>query len=268
MDTANRPDLPHLLCQKFSISWSALGATRHLLALPPVPRRQQARRSAAFTPLHAPKRSDHKARFCHPQGNFRWSAWAIFLLHLTRICAMSLSGIWGVKSERTSNSELMVMNFTRNKGSNWSRLTTGWCALLLYAGACSPPGLGLAALVGALDPNHQLLIGAGERGGRLVLHHGIHCAPHHHGLAARALTLLAQPASAANPDHILQFSSADTLKGQSQTSARQPESRCILLVFHGGEFLAHAPKALASGISLPPRVDAARLCLRSTVLLI
>jgi hypothetical protein len=160
------------------------------------------------------------------------------------------------------------MNFTRNKGSHWSRLSAGWCALLLYAGACSPLGLGLAALAGSLDPNHQLLIGTGERGGRLVLHHGSRCASHHHGLAARALTLFAQPANAANPDHILQFSSADTLKGQSQTSAPQPDSRDVLLVFHGGEFLAHTPKVFASGISLPPQVDAARLCLRSTVLLI
>jgi hypothetical protein len=162
------------------------------------------------------------------------------------------------------------MNFTRNKGSNWPRLTAGWCALLLYAGACSPLGLGLAALAGSLDPNHQLLIGAGERTGRLVLHHGSSGASHHHGLVARALKLFAQPANAANPDHILQFSSPDTLKGQSQASAPQPDSRYVLLVFPGGEFFAHTPKVFASGIppGSPPELDAARLCLRSTVLLI
>jgi hypothetical protein len=162
------------------------------------------------------------------------------------------------------------MNFTANKGSNWARLIIGWCALLLYAGACSPLGLGLAALAGSLDPNHQLLIGGHEPGVRLVLHHGSRWTSHHHGLAARALTLFAQPANAANRDHILQFSSADTLKGRSQTSAPQPDPGYALLLFHGGEFLSHPPQVFASGISpgSPPEVDAARLCLRSTVLLI
>ena len=162
------------------------------------------------------------------------------------------------------------MNFTRNKGSSWCRLTAGWCVLLLFASACSPLGLGLAALAGSLDPNHQLLFGAGEPGMRLVLHHGSRCESHHHGLAARALTIFTQPASAANPDHILQFGSAETLKGPSQTSAPRPGSGYVLQVFHGGEFLAHTPKAFASGTSpgFAPQVDAARRCLRSTVLLI
>jgi hypothetical protein len=162
------------------------------------------------------------------------------------------------------------MNFRRNTRRNWPRLTAGWCALLLYAGACSPLGLGLAALVGSLDPNHQLLVGAGERSGRLVLHHGSSGASHHHGVVAHALKLFAQPANAANPDHILQFSSADTLKGQSQASAPQPDSRSVLLAFHGAEFLAHSPKVFASGMppGSSPEIDAAWLCLRSTVLLI
>ncbi len=159
---------------------------------------------------------------------------------------------------------------TRNQRSPWFRLTAGWCALLLYAGACSPLGLGLAALTGSLDPNHQLQIGTGERSVRLVLHHGSRCASHHHGLAARALTLFAQRTNPANPDHILQFSSADVLKSQSQASGPQPVSRSVLLVFTGGRFLAHTPAVPASGISpdSPPHVNAARLCLRSTVLLI
>jgi hypothetical protein len=161
------------------------------------------------------------------------------------------------------------MNLRANKGSHWARLTVGWCALLLYAGTCSPLGLGLATLAGSLDPNHQLLIG-GRECGRLVLHHGSRWVSHHHGLAARALTLFAQPANAANPDHILQFCCADTLKGQSQTFAPQHDSRYGLLVFHGGEFLPHTPKVSASAISLgsPPALETPLLCLRSTVLLI
>lgn len=160
------------------------------------------------------------------------------------------------------------MNLTRNQCSHWFQLSAGWCALLLYAGACSPLGLGLAALTGTLDPNHQLLIGAGERSVRLVLHHGSRCA-HHHGVAARALTLFAQPANPANPDHILQFSSADALTSQSQISAPQPDSRSVLLVFHSAEFLPHTPTVLL-GVSAdsPFQAHAARPWLRSTVLLI
>ena len=162
------------------------------------------------------------------------------------------------------------MNFTANKGSRWARLTVGWCALLLYTSACSPLGPGLAGLAGSLDPNHQLLIGAGEPGVRLVLHHRSRCASHHHGLSARALTLFAQKSvNADNPDHILQFCSADTLKGQSQNSAPPPNWRNHLLAFPGGEFIQHTPKVLAAGISLsPPELGAARLYQRSTVLLI
>ena len=161
------------------------------------------------------------------------------------------------------------MNFTCNKGITWSRRTAGWCALLLYAGACAPLGLGLAALAGSLDPNHQLLISAGDSSRRLVLHHGNRSASHHHGFAARVLTLFAQPPNAANPDHVLQFSSADTLKGKGRTLAPQPDSRPVLIAFHGNECFADPLKVLTSSTSLsPPGVDAAPLCLRSTVLLI
>jgi hypothetical protein len=161
------------------------------------------------------------------------------------------------------------MIFKRNEGINWCRVTSGWCVLLLYAGACSPLGLGLAMVIGSLDPNHQILNGTAECGGSLVLHHANRSMPHHHGFAARALTLFAQPAKNANPDHILQFSSPDTLKSQSRTPAPQPDSRPVLLVLHSGEFFARAPKVFASGISLsPPEADVARFCKRSTVLLI
>lgn len=162
------------------------------------------------------------------------------------------------------------MNFTRNTGSRWFRLTAGWCALWLYVGACSPLGLGMAALTGSLDPNHQLLIGASGRGGRLVLHHGSRCGLHHHGLAAHALTLFARPLGSTNPDHILQFCSADTLKGESQSSSQKPDTRCVFLLFLGGNLISDTPKVLASGIPLDAstRIHVTRLCLRSTVLLI
>ncbi len=162
----------------------------------------------------------------------------------------------------------MVMSLTRNHAHHRVWLAAGWCALLLYAGACSPLGMGLAALAGSLDPNHQLLTSAGERGFRMVLHHGSRCATHHHGLAARALTLFAQPANPANPDHLLQFSSADTLQGQSRTAAPQPDSQRVLLEFNGRELLAHAGFVSRGSSGSLTAADAERLCLRSTVLLI
>jgi hypothetical protein len=162
------------------------------------------------------------------------------------------------------------MTLRLNIRSHGTRLIAGWCAFLLYLGGCSPLGFALAALAGSLDPNHQLLIDTGSQGGRLILHHGGACASHHHGLAARGLTLFAQPATAGNPDHILQFCSADTLKGRSQTSASQPESRSVLLHFNCGEFLAHNARVVVSAISADSaaRGDLAQVCLRSTVLLI
>lgn len=161
------------------------------------------------------------------------------------------------------------MNSTPNTGSIWWRRIAGSCALLLYAAVCSPFGLGLAMLVGSLDPNHQILSGTAEAGDRLVLHHTSHSTPHHHGFAARALTLFAQPQNGVNADHILQFSSADTLKSTSRTPAPPRESCAVLLVFQSGELLAHAQKDFASSLPLfLPDTDIARFCSRSTALLI
>src|SRR5664279_3382740 len=66
-------------------------------------------------------------------------------------------------------------------------LVAGWSALALYLAVYAPAGLGLAALVGSFDCNHQVQMGCGERGLTLVLHHGRNCAGHRHGAIARAL---------------------------------------------------------------------------------
>lgn len=162
------------------------------------------------------------------------------------------------------------MNPGRNKRSNVIQLTAGWCALLLYLGACSPLGLGMAALLGALDSNHKLNLTSGERGSRLVLHHERCCAKHHHGVVARTLTAFAQPQNSSDPDHILQFSSSDNLNFQSETSTLQPDNRDLSSACFIDGLYAHAPQSLELGVSAYPRPDdnAAQVRLRSTVLLI
>ena len=163
------------------------------------------------------------------------------------------------------------MHVDRNNRSNWSRLSAGWCALALYVLACSPVGAGLTALIGSLDSNHQLLIGAGQRGNRLVLHHDSRSASsHHHGVAARALTLFAQPNNAGSPDHVVQLSSPDTLKGESRTSASNPKCGHVVLLVPGRECLARAHLSSASTLAPAYSLDAGTpsLALRSTVLLI
>jgi len=162
------------------------------------------------------------------------------------------------------------MNLLRNNRQRFPRLTAGWCGLLFYIGACSPLGLGLAALIGSQDQSHQLRIGSGPQASQLVLHHGGSCAGHHHGLVARALTVFAKPTDPTAPDHILQFSSGHNLKSQSEISAPQPQSAVLFLTRGGNGFAACVPVDFESGASVhsPPDESAAQLCLRSTVLLI
>ena len=87
-------------------------------------------------------------------------------------------------------------------------LITGVCTLLLYAGAASPAGMGLAVVLGSLDCTHHLQVNLGSKGVQIVLHHGQNCTGHRHGGMARALTCFAQRASAANPDHVIELGEA------------------------------------------------------------
>ena len=105
--------------------------------------------------------------------------------------------------------------------------------LALYVGALSPVGLGLTALLGAVDPDHRVTMQTGAAGSRVGLHHGGNCAEHQHGLVARALTLFAAPGRAGEPDHVLQFSAADSFSRQSQVIAPAPaqlESPALLAI--------------------------------------
>ena len=149
-------------------------------------------------------------------------------------------------------------------------LVVGWSALALYVAVYVPAGLGLAALVGSFDCNHQVQMGSGERGLALVLHHGRNCAGHRHGAIARALTCFSQPDSAADPDHVIQFGAADILSPKPQLASpsleglEQPAFVLTEVVLvpsaDTAELLAH-PRA-------PPAECGPASCLRSTVLLI
>jgi hypothetical protein len=162
------------------------------------------------------------------------------------------------------------MNRPHKNHNHPLRLTAGWCGLLLYVAACSPVGLGCAALVGSLDGTHQVILAAGERGGRIVLHHAPRCIVHQHGAAARALTLFAQASTAAEPDHVLRFSTADAVKIQGENAAPQPPADGQLSACGLVADFSLTPPACLSRIALhpPPGDGSALSCLRTTVLLI
>jgi hypothetical protein len=149
-------------------------------------------------------------------------------------------------------------------------LVGGWGALVLYLAIYAPAGMGLAALVGSFDSNHQVQMRSVERGLALVLHHGRNCAEHRHGVVARALTCLAQPASATDPDHVIQFAATDTLARTGQI-ALPP-----LWGFEGPSLVltevvqvSCADNALGFARPRPPPGECGlACCLRTTILLI
>jgi hypothetical protein len=150
------------------------------------------------------------------------------------------------------------------------RLLAGWSALALYLAAYAPADLGLAALVGSFDRNHQVQVRCGERGLALVLHHGRDCAGHRHGAIARALTCFAQPASATDPDHVIQFGAADTLSPKAQLalpSLQGSEQSTAVLAPVAPVPSADTAQPFARAHP-PPHECGLAHCLRSTVLLI
>lgn len=162
------------------------------------------------------------------------------------------------------------MKTSLHKNRPACRTFSGWLGLLLYLGAVSPLGFAVTAFVGKLDPDHHIQFQPGANGMRLVLHHEGNCAGHHHGAVARVLTVFAQPASATDPDHVIQFGTANGLTRQAQFSPPLPvggeqtifaPAEIILLVCTSLEERDVLPRP-------PPREHEALLCLRSTVLLI
>ena len=150
------------------------------------------------------------------------------------------------------------------------RLFAGWCGLLWYVGAFSPIGMGVVALLGTIDPDHHAMIQPGPDGLRLVLHHEGNCSGHHHGPVARTLTMLAQPASATDPDHVVQFSSANGFTRDSQLlvpAANQSDPSVVHFV-EPFAFVASPSLQFIPPPRPPPGDDGTVSRLRSTVLLL
>lgn len=150
------------------------------------------------------------------------------------------------------------------------RRLAGWGALLLYVAAFSPLGVGLTTALGLLDRDHQVNLQSTESGLRVVLHHPQKCVAHHHGVLARALTLFAQPVNPTQPDHVLQFGSADNVSGARQikaTTNSRTDSSPVGPPALIGCRLFQPPTAIIPSCA-PPDKPGSLLFLRSTVLLI
>lgn len=149
-------------------------------------------------------------------------------------------------------------------------LVAGWLVLALYFLDYSPVGGFAAALAGSFDTTHEARVESREHGLKLVLHHTHGCLGHHHGMVARTLTLLAQPVTAGNPDHIIQFGSADNFSSPTQIP---PSSLALvgLPLPALAEISVDVPNSAlsVSEAPRPPPCECGRLaCLRSTVFLI
>jgi hypothetical protein len=162
------------------------------------------------------------------------------------------------------------MNLMFQKPGKALRRIAGWCGLLLYVGALSPVGVGLAEVIGTLDPNHEARIQMSADGAKVVLHHDAQCTSHRHGLLARTLTLFTATDRANEPDHVLQFSAAEIISGKPLPSAAPPIQLAHVCLLNGGLMAvtpgAHFPSSFPSHPS--SGFSGRLLCLRSMLLLI
>jgi len=152
------------------------------------------------------------------------------------------------------------------------RARVGGCLLLVYLAAATPLAPALTALLASMDRSHHVAIQQTMRGVEVVLrHHCFDSRPHQHGLAARVLILLAQRTTPAQPDHVIQFGTTDTVRETSKLIV-EPEPCCLV---------PDAFPALGAGLRVPsvsyfssvfprppPAASRLLLALRSTVLLL
>jgi len=124
----------------------------------------------------------------------------------------------------------------------------------------------MAALLGTFDPNHHERILSGKSGLQLVLHHGPNGNSHHHGAIAQALTLLAQPPTPSNPDHVIQFGSTEASQ-MSRPSGAQTAPLSVAW-FQRPSFSLAPENSLSFSLHLPGDKCRRFSSLRSTVLLI
>lgn len=158
------------------------------------------------------------------------------------------------------------------RDSQRMRLRTGCCLLLLFVLTSTPVAPVFTGFLGALDPNHHVLIRQTAHGLQVVLRHDcFHLPSHHHGLIARALTAFARPATARNPDHVIQFGSTENVQRtpamaitpalQAQVVDGVPVSVAWFAAPRTASFPAAFPRP-------PPRAGEFALTLRSTVLIL
>lgn len=178
-----------------------------------------------------------------------------------------------MRLDRTLSATDSLSNLRRGESGSrlgWLRCVFGWALLSVYVSLSSPFGAEIAAVLGSMDRDHRLILQAGDGGIRVVLHHDHYSAAHHHGLAARTLALFAKPASANDPDHVLQFSATTSLARGSQSSPTAPDSLKqfglpsveVIACCRHDNFLASGPT------HAPPDGGGPLACLRSTVLLL
>lgn len=162
------------------------------------------------------------------------------------------------------------LDMIARQNNNVLRLFTGWCALLLYVTAFSPIGMGVAAVLATIDSDHHALFQPNSDGMRLVLHHDVKCSGHQHHAVSRALILLAQPAGGSDPDHVLQFSSANSPARESQLLIPAAnESEFIVIPYsEPATFIADFPIQFIPPPRPPPDTFGNLLNVRFTVLLI
>lgn len=146
----------------------------------------------------------------------------------------------------------------------------GWLVLALYLLEYSPVGIYAAALGGSFDSSHEVRVHWGEQGLQLVLHHNHGCFGHHHGIVARTLTLFAQPATTANPDHVIQFGSNDGFSSPTQIAPPKFASAGLPLPVLNNSFLVLPSVTLGTSEvpRPPPALSGLFASLRSTVILI
>lgn len=152
----------------------------------------------------------------------------------------------------------------------WKQLGAS-CLVLTYLFAATTLAPLLTLLLAAGDPSHHTTVQETEAGVQIVLRHD-RCGvlPHHHSLAARALTFFAPRPSATQPNHVLQFTGgALSLKATSDVALPAQDALAPQLIPPAGDHPFLTVPALPMARPRPPPVASAQqLCLRSTVLLI
>src|SRR5689334_3226943 len=151
---------------------------------------------------------------------------------------------------------------------------TGAVLLLVYLVTATALAPALIALLAASDRSHQFGVQLSETGLQVVLRH--ECAgslPHRHGWVARTLTLLAQPPTRSDPDHVIPFANA-RLSPRVNVSSAGPDlgkspSYCDFGAGMGARWGGRLPDLGGRLEPCPPDGSGGSLAvLRSTVLLL